>query len=271
MSKITCNIIHDLLPSYLDGICTEDSRTVVEEHLQECQECRTYKSRMGEADIMLSPEDGEELDYLKKIRRNMDLSTIVFFFIIIGISTAFLMYLETGHHPVPYMLLVPVLIICNYLMFFWQDKKKGTEKSKKIIWFNLANIVIALYSPFLMMVLVNKWISTNSFPFDLEISSLGPFIYSQLVTVMIIEIVIWIITIAVHIKTSQFYISLSGISITGFCVALYYIQLIWTLMEVDQYPGLSRVSVAILAEGFILTGICCVIDRKRKKLNPAKE
>ena len=85
------NRIYDLLPSYLDGICSEDSRAVVEEHLQECSECRTYKSRMVETDIKIISEDREELDYLKKIRRNIDLSTIAFFFIIIGISTAFLM------------------------------------------------------------------------------------------------------------------------------------------------------------------------------------
>ncbi len=264
MNKITCNVIRDLLPSYMDGICTQDSQVLVEEHLQECRECRACKTRMTVEDMALKPEYGEELDYLKKIRRNMDLSTIVFFLIIIGVSTTFLMYLQTRDHPVPYLMLVPVLIICNYLMFFWQDKKKGAEKSKKIIWFNLANILIALYSPFLMMVVVNNWFNTGKLPFGLEIESCGPFVYYQLLAVMIIEIAVWIITIAVHIRTSQFYISLSGVSITGFCVALYYIQVIQSLMEIDKYAGLSRTSVLILAEGFILTGIFCLVDRKRK-------
>lgn len=40
---MNCNIIKDLLPSFIDGICSQDSCKVVEEHLQQCEECRKYK------------------------------------------------------------------------------------------------------------------------------------------------------------------------------------------------------------------------------------
>lgn len=33
--KITCNIIEDLLPLYVDDMVSEDSRKLVEEHLKE--------------------------------------------------------------------------------------------------------------------------------------------------------------------------------------------------------------------------------------------
>ncbi len=39
MDKITCNIIKDLLPLYSDGVCSEDSKETIEEHLKECEEC----------------------------------------------------------------------------------------------------------------------------------------------------------------------------------------------------------------------------------------
>lgn len=38
--KVTCNVIRDLLPVYHDGICSPDSRTLVEEHLCGCESCR---------------------------------------------------------------------------------------------------------------------------------------------------------------------------------------------------------------------------------------
>ena len=31
--KITCDVIQDLMPSYIDGILSEDSRALVEEHM----------------------------------------------------------------------------------------------------------------------------------------------------------------------------------------------------------------------------------------------
>lgn len=37
---VTCNVIEDLLPLYADGICSEDTRTIIEHHVAVCPECR---------------------------------------------------------------------------------------------------------------------------------------------------------------------------------------------------------------------------------------
>lgn len=37
---VTCNVIEDLLPLYADGICSEDTRTIIEHHTAMCPECR---------------------------------------------------------------------------------------------------------------------------------------------------------------------------------------------------------------------------------------
>ena len=37
---LPCNVIVDLLPLYNEGACSEESREIVEEHLQSCEECR---------------------------------------------------------------------------------------------------------------------------------------------------------------------------------------------------------------------------------------
>ena len=41
-----CEIIRDLIPLYLDKVCSEDSRKLVEEHLAECSECRKYMKEL---------------------------------------------------------------------------------------------------------------------------------------------------------------------------------------------------------------------------------
>ena len=38
--KITCSIIEDLMQQYVDGILSDDSRRLVEDHLDSCEECR---------------------------------------------------------------------------------------------------------------------------------------------------------------------------------------------------------------------------------------
>lgn len=45
--KISCEIVKDLLPLYHDEICSEQSRIVVDEHLQECENCKSELSSIN--------------------------------------------------------------------------------------------------------------------------------------------------------------------------------------------------------------------------------
>ena len=40
MNEIKCEVIRDLLPLYHDGVCSEESKMLVEEHLASCEGCR---------------------------------------------------------------------------------------------------------------------------------------------------------------------------------------------------------------------------------------
>lgn len=57
--KITCDVIQDLMPSYIDGILSEDSKVLVEEHMGTCQECRKMleimKEEQGKEQVRIKP------------------------------------------------------------------------------------------------------------------------------------------------------------------------------------------------------------------------
>ncbi len=38
--KITCDLIRDLLPLYRDGVCSDESKELVNEHLKSCESCK---------------------------------------------------------------------------------------------------------------------------------------------------------------------------------------------------------------------------------------
>lgn len=40
--KLDCEVVQDLLPLYHDEVCSKKSRNLVDEHLSECEKCRTY-------------------------------------------------------------------------------------------------------------------------------------------------------------------------------------------------------------------------------------
>ncbi|MCI7618576.1 MAG: zf-HC2 domain-containing protein [Firmicutes bacterium] len=55
--KINCRVIRDILPLYVDGVVSEDTSALVEEHLTECEACRQEAERM-KAHLNL-PDSGE--------------------------------------------------------------------------------------------------------------------------------------------------------------------------------------------------------------------
>jgi predicted anti-sigma-YlaC factor YlaD len=40
MSKITCDIVKDIMPLYIDGVCSTNSMQMVENHIIECPDCK---------------------------------------------------------------------------------------------------------------------------------------------------------------------------------------------------------------------------------------
>ena len=66
-----CKIICDLLPMYIDEVCSDETKEVVEEHLKTCSECRREYEQM-KAEISLNEaEDLDEKELMKKGKETM--------------------------------------------------------------------------------------------------------------------------------------------------------------------------------------------------------
>ena len=70
MEKITCDVIRDLLPLYCDGVCSQDSRELVREHLEDCRECRGLLQKMRQECVL----PGEEEQAHETVVRDMAVS-----------------------------------------------------------------------------------------------------------------------------------------------------------------------------------------------------
>lgn len=66
MSK-QCKIVEDLLPLYHDGVCSEESRQLVEEHLAQCEGCRSLLKKIDEE--IMSPAKDEDVKALEGISK----------------------------------------------------------------------------------------------------------------------------------------------------------------------------------------------------------
>ena len=66
--KTNCKIIQDLLPLYSDGILSEESKTLIEEHLSECEICKAIAERTKNV-IICPDEASENLKSVKPFKR----------------------------------------------------------------------------------------------------------------------------------------------------------------------------------------------------------
>lgn len=69
---MNCNIIKDLIPSYVDGICSEETVELVEDHIQHCKVCCEYVNAMQQQSVYVQsvPEKVEKaIKPFKKINR----------------------------------------------------------------------------------------------------------------------------------------------------------------------------------------------------------
>ena len=75
MEKINCNVIQDILPLYIDDVVSDDTKELVEEHLQNCEICqRVYHETKTdlENDMKVSvqtKESSNEANDLKSFRK----------------------------------------------------------------------------------------------------------------------------------------------------------------------------------------------------------
>ena len=70
--KAECEVIRDLLPLYVDEICSGQSREIVEEHLKECEECSEILKKLQNTEIErdLKTEKEDVISYgVRKFRQ----------------------------------------------------------------------------------------------------------------------------------------------------------------------------------------------------------
>ncbi len=70
MIELPCEVVRDLLPSYVDGLTSETTNELVEGHIETCASCRTALDAMREPEEKAENPGGvKEIDFLKKNKR----------------------------------------------------------------------------------------------------------------------------------------------------------------------------------------------------------
>lgn len=90
-NEITCAVVKDLLPNYIDKLTSEETNHIIEEHLSDCHECtKELDEMMGNLKIDQVPKQSNLEVFLNKTKRMYLLKGIAFSIGIIGIFVSFI-------------------------------------------------------------------------------------------------------------------------------------------------------------------------------------
>ena len=81
--RLSCDVIQDLLPLYVDRACSEDSTGLVEAHMAECEACKqTYDAMKseGKTEELVNSEEfrKQQTDSVKKVKKKWSRSKKIF-------------------------------------------------------------------------------------------------------------------------------------------------------------------------------------------------
>lgn len=75
--EVSCDIVKDLMPSYMEKLTREDTTRAVNSHLSECESCREYLELLSTPDSPPPPEKDAGVRFLKKVRRKTLLRVVI--------------------------------------------------------------------------------------------------------------------------------------------------------------------------------------------------
>lgn len=76
---MNCNIVKDLIPLYIDGCCSEESKEVVEKHISDCDDCkRLLEDMKSSSDIITVSESPKTFSKLNDWKASVLQSILLF-------------------------------------------------------------------------------------------------------------------------------------------------------------------------------------------------
>lgn len=97
--NVSCKIIEDILPLYHDGVCSQESRAMVDEHLMQCESCKAVLNGMM-AEIEVPQKAADDKKMLEALKRTWNkrkiLAGTACAAAVCGILAAVFIWLTTG-------------------------------------------------------------------------------------------------------------------------------------------------------------------------------
>ncbi len=187
MKNISCNIIEDLLPLYIDGVSSDETNKLIESHIENCKDCQEklnlMKANIPNANVEENIEDSKMLNklsdtWIKNTRVDIKASviTIVFYIFMIGVLFLSMWFEEKlrrtfmfEYQFAGFFTKALGWIVLGGLIAFLGGRPKGSKKTiiLELIIIGIPSLLMTFiffiyyFIPPLSRVLISEFVGTN--------------------------------------------------------------------------------------------------------------
>lgn len=255
MEKMNCDIIQDLIPSYVDEICSEATRICVEEHVKTCSECQKMLELCRNHNFSGKDIEKRELDGLKNIRRLMNMQRVVsclmlFIIIMVGIWTFILnLNVMSGNNHYGWL---AVCMVGALLVNVTAQGNRLPGKKEYIV--GMLPLAADIYIVWMVYYCIKK-VSVGMLPFGMEAVKCGPFLERQIIVIFVMQILFLVYHLICMIKSDMNFSGLLCIDIMGIFLTLGNDIM---LKRMDSYERFLSLFSQMIIVTFII-GLVCMI------------
>ncbi len=264
MSKVSCEVIKDLLPSYLEEICSKDTKEFVDCHLKECEACRLLIGRMERTRLVSEKAEKQVINSIKKVKRHIQ--KLIGFGILLGLIGIGMGVLLERFGIVPilfYEIVMPIFLIAYYNLL--SDYSLEQKWRKWNIGIGIVEVILVGYSVLLEFLCI-WWIQNQIMPFGLEESKIGLFLSYQYWISTIVQGILFAVGIGTSVKKG---ISCRGGingAVLGICINVTFLSLLKSMDTVEGFiKNRNQTLFSICIEWILVVGILEIVYWFRKK------
>lgn len=267
MKEISCNIIKDLLPSYVDNICSEDSRHLIEKHISGCEQCRTQLELLKSTELTDERGEQKRISYLKKIKRHYDQGIVRLIILTLMVIGGFLLLVshdELAASPLFYSIL-PLMLMAAYCLM--PDSPLADKRSKLSVILVIGSMLVSIFMISYYIFLVFRWNilieETKTGPFGIPYNEIGPYLEKWLVFIAIVQLGIFILSNILIFRGYRIHRWIYGLTLTGFSLAAGYICTLHNMSTAEElYRRFVAMTIYIMIEGTVCSVAAYVFAKK---------
>jgi len=256
------------LPSYVDEICSKASKLWIEEHLQECEQCRATAELMKNTEISAKRLEQEGFDAAKKILRQNQRRSILglsFCFLLLVLMVYMLCYDHFYGQIPPWVIYValPVCMTINWLVSQNQIRQRKWDRWDTVsLVAILTTVVYGIGLMFFGMLYLMRYHDLFGMPPE----RIGPFMNNQCMACLLIGLALYLLQMGRTMKQGR-----AGSVVQNICLIVVFLMPRYRLYmgNLDTFDGMMKsltgVTCFMLFAGGAITALFAILDKRLRK------